>query len=374
MNDVLIDASNLRVGGGVQVAASFIDELIRMSTEQRALEQHPWMTSMRVEASSTVIQNLRENVSGLSGRIHTVDRSWRNIIVNRWASPRSDVRFTIFGPFFGSAKTGKHIIGFADVAIVYPRPARLPDVSRLTGLKKRIRARLACRSFRSAHKLVVETEAVRDRVSRVLAYPSERIDVVPNAINGVFLHRGAWQEFELRLPKSSDLVLAYVTRAYPHKNMGFLGELAEELSANHGLSISYVLTLDESEWQGLDQSTKDHSINIGLQPIASVPSVLAQTDGVIFPSLLEAYSASPIEAMALGLPLYASDRDFVRSVCGDYPIYFDPEDPVSAAARIASDFGDGKTKKVQVPKPAVLSWTARDRAEAYALIVEEAIG
>ena len=54
-------------------------------------------------------------------------------------------------------------------------------------------------------------------------------------------------------------------------------------------------------------------------------------DAIIFPSLLECFSATPLEAMAMEKPFFASDREFIRDVCSDYALYFDPEDPISAA-------------------------------------------
>ena len=35
-------------------------------------------------------------------------------------------------------------------------------------------------------------------------------------------------------------------------------------------------------------------------------------------------------------PLFASDRGFIRDVCGDYAWYFNPENPVEAASLIAT--------------------------------------
>jgi len=59
-------------------------------------------------------------------------------------------------------------------------------------------------------------------------------------------------------------------------------------------------------------------------------------DAIIFPSLLECFSATPLEAMAMKKPLFASDRKFVRDVCGDFAWYFDPEDPSDAANLIST--------------------------------------
>jgi glycosyltransferase involved in cell wall biosynthesis len=171
----------------------------------------------------------------------------------------------------------------------------------------------------------------------------------------------------------ADIVLAYVTRAYPHKNVAFLGAVGIELRTRHELLVNFVVTLTHDEWFALDSDTREYCTNIGVQKIAQVPSLLMQVDGAFFPSLLEAFSVTPLEAMALQLPLFASDRDFVRTICGDYPHYFDPEDP-SAAAKVIADWSTTTCGALpDAPAHTSLGWSAKDRAETYASIISDAL-
>jgi glycosyltransferase involved in cell wall biosynthesis len=45
---------------------------------------------------------------------------------------------------------------------------------------------------------------------------------------------------------------------------------------------------------------------------------------MLFPTLLESFSGTYIEAMHFGLPIITSDLDFAHTVCGDAAIYCDP--------------------------------------------------
>ena len=47
---------------------------------------------------------------------------------------------------------------------------------------------------------------------------------------------------------------------------------------------------------------------------------------LVFPSLYEGFGLPPLEAMAYGCPVAASDRGSLREVCGDAAVYFDPLD------------------------------------------------
>ena len=45
---------------------------------------------------------------------------------------------------------------------------------------------------------------------------------------------------------------------------------------------------------------------------------------MFFPSLIESFGIPLIEAQAVRLPIYTSDRDFAHAVCNENTIYFDP--------------------------------------------------
>ncbi len=60
----------------------------------------------------------------------------------------------------------------------------------------------------------------------------------------------------------------------------------------------------------------------------------------IFPTLLESFSRTYLEALYFGLPILTSDRDFARQLCQNAAIYFDPlnaESVAGAMARVMED-------------------------------------
>src|SRR5439155_195 len=61
---------------------------------------------------------------------------------------------------------------------------------------------------------------------------------------------------------------------------------------------------------------------------------------MVFPSLFEGFGTPPLEAMACGCPVAASDRGALAEICGDAAAPLDPEDPDSIAAAIERVTGD----------------------------------
>lgn len=369
---VLIDASNLHSGGGVQVAASFLDELAALAEQPDVMDRYPWLGQIHVEVSNEVRADVTlRTLSALS--LRTVDRHPRHLLRRRCGG--YDLSFAVFGPEYGPGRARRRVVGFADSTVIQRRPAGVPRPTMGKRLRNEVRAVVSRAFFRRAHLLVVETEATRDDLAAALGFDRESIRVVPNSVNGVFDEPGRWRPVDglPELPRGVHL-LAYVSRAHPHKNIDFLGLVGDSASQLVGIRLVFLLTLTEQEWRGLSERTRNYSHNVGVVTVDQVPSVLQAADAVIFPSLLESFSAMPLEAMAVGKAVFASDRPFVRTTCGDAPIYIDPLDPQMAAAVVTGSLMNpdllaehscrGRAVVRDLP-------SSRDRALAYLAIIDD---
>jgi glycosyltransferase involved in cell wall biosynthesis len=58
------------------------------------------------------------------------------------------------------------------------------------------------------------------------------------------------------------------------------------------------------------------------------------SQGLIFPSLYEGFGLPLLEAMALGVPVLASNTTCIPEVAGDAALYFDPRVPRDVAGAI----------------------------------------
>jgi len=67
---------------------------------------------------------------------------------------------------------------------------------------------------------------------------------------------------------------------------------------------------------------------------------------LLFPSFYEGFGLPPLEAMALGCPVVASDIAALREVCGDAAIYCNPNDPADIAEKIRMVAEDSQLRAV----------------------------
>lgn len=356
---VLINAGNLKAGGALQVGASFLDEFA--SIRAQCPPGH-WAHDARIVSSESLWAQLTTET--------------RRRLTHARVSPREvgnpAVEFLVFGPKYSRPRARVTIMGFADGTILYPRTEGIAPPPFRTRLKRLLRSPLAWRSFNGADLLVVETGAVKEDLRRFRGYDADRIAVVENGLNARF-----YDQASIRLPKvmrrQGETLFSYVARLYPHKNFDFIAPFVNRLR-DLGHPARVLVTLTDDEWRTLPSSTREVCVNVGPVTIDQVRSVYQMSDIALFPSLLECFSVTPLEALASGVPLIASDREFVKSICDDAPIYIDPLNPETAARAAADEIRRNQEARIlrglnQVEK----SPNARQRADAYVRLIEKGL-
>jgi glycosyltransferase involved in cell wall biosynthesis len=136
----------------------------------------------------------------------------------------------------------------------------------------------------------------------------------------------------------------YVASGEAHKNHKKLVEAWCILREN-GLRPSLVLTIsietepDLAEWIRAQSEQRDLHIELrGMQDREKLQELYLHTRCQIYPSLLESYGLPLVEAVSIGIPIIASERDFVRDVCT--PIQtFDPESALSISRAVMRFLG-----------------------------------
>lgn len=84
-----------------------------------------------------------------------------------------------------------------------------------------------------------------------------------------------------------------------------------------------------------DLPARPNVVFTGYVPADELPSLYSGAAAFLFPSLYEGFGIPPLEAMACGAPVAASNATSVPEVCGDAARYFDPTsvDAMEAALR-----------------------------------------
>lgn len=188
------------------------------------------------------------------------------------------------------------------------------------------------RTTRLADALIAISEFTRREIAREYPKAANKIVVIENA---------AAEEWFQPIPESdvqSVLEKFHLTRgAYfissgtmqPRKNIPFLIACFKEVSRKEGFDYPLLLTgnpLGHNVDAGLkgEESGHEKVIFSGYVKDEELRALVAGSRGYIFPSLYEGFGIPIEEALALGVPVLASDIPVFREVGGNRVVYFDP--------------------------------------------------
>jgi glycosyltransferase involved in cell wall biosynthesis len=249
-----------------------------------------------------------------------------------------DVVFSVFGPPFYRARA-THVVGFAMPLLIYEpsKPKCMPTAW------DRLADPLRIAAFRRSDRLIVETQTVRERVSRRLRVSGDKISVIGNCVNPLLLGDAIVPEAPTT-PFSILIPSAY----YRHKNLDIVPKVASQMRRlDAQLAFEFRFTLDpESEsWRSIRAEAKsldvsDRLITLGVLPLAALAQAYRGSSAVFLPTLREASTAVYPESFYFRRPLVTSDMDFARDLCGDAALFALPLDEKALATsliRVARD-------------------------------------
>ncbi|UQY42857.1 glycosyltransferase [Mixta hanseatica] len=314
---LLVNASNLYVGGGLQVGISIIEEFVKLDLEFIAAVSPPVYNQLgeKGRKKSIIIDKTP------SGLLNFTTRRKLDGIIKKYDI--QDV-FTVFGPSYWNPGVKNHLVGFALPWLIYDTQAVYRKLPAKEKLKKILLHYLQPYYYKkNATKIVVETADVKYKAAKLLGFRPEKVYLVSNTISANFSQPSLYDNSAVsKLPpkKTDEIWLLTVAYNYPHKNLQVLYPLLEALPDNY----KFVLTLDAAFLASVPEEHQKRIILTGNVTNAQCPPLYQYCDGMLLPTLLECFSASYVEAAYMNKPVFTSDRDFAKTVCGENAFYFDP--------------------------------------------------
>ncbi|RKO68671.1 glycosyltransferase [Sphingobacterium puteale] len=334
----LINCSNLRLGGGIQVAHSFINELT--SREENIV------IVCTTEILSQIDRKIFPlNIKFIEYNIKPSLFSSNSFLDKIVKQEKIECVFTVFGPSYWRPKV-KHICGYAKPHYVYKES----PFFRMLSLKQRlillIKETLHLRDFKNnSDVLVSENEDVTSKLAEMF---DKKIVTVSNNHHQIYDIPKDWDR-SIRYRDSKHCYLLTISANYLHKNLAIIPKVIESLINKGYFNFKFVLTINESELQ-ISESHKNYTIFLGKVAINQCPSLYEQSDFMFLPTLLECFSASYAEAMKMGKPIITSDLTFARGICQDAAIYFDPINPDDIADKIIQLYENSSLQEELIQK------------------------
>lgn len=362
----IINMSNNLVGGGLQVALSFLEEC-------KNIQHHVFHVLIGENVAKQVeLSNFPANYI-----FHFIPkiRKWKLHSVLKRFERRIDPScvFTVFGPSYWKPLS-PHLMGFARVLFIYDDYKYFKKLSVFKKIILKLESVVILFLFRREGSiLIVETEDAKQRLKRKIK--KDKIEVVSNTCGTHFYLN---KEFLNKLPdRNHEIRLLTPSIYYPHKNIESIPLVLDVLNKKGIDNIKFVLTLDKKDYNMVIPAKWEKRVyNVGHVPVDECPSLYDECDFLYLPTLLEIFSASYPEAMVMQKPILTSDLSFAHSICGNAALYFDPYSPIDIANKIEKLMGDNELQRKLIENGDIrlkTFGTAKTRAEKYLKMCEELV-
>jgi glycosyltransferase involved in cell wall biosynthesis len=327
--NLLLNASNLRHGGGKTVALQLLNGLasIRKDDKLYVLAPHtPEYAELAKHANISLLP--------VPDSVHS---SWLSKLRHmhyefpKWCERLQIDKVISLGNAAFPSKGRPHLVYIQLPHLVYHESPAWKTMDMRSFLTNSLMDQYVAFHLRYASSYAVQTGVMRERFNERFKLPKEKIYVLPNAaIDQEDMHPKA-----LPLPMQP-LKLLFLSRYYSHKNFECLPRVAELLQQRN-VPIEITLTISQTEAAGaakvLDALSGYKSIrNIGPVALKDIGKVIDEHHGVFLPSLMESFSGVYAEALLHRRHIFTSHYDFATEMLGEAAFYFDPLRPEHVAS------------------------------------------
>ena len=319
----LINATNLKNGGGLQVAESICCELWRFSQHHFVLALSKFINDESFLFYPNVTIYKYEIKNDFRTLLLGRDRYLDNLVVQEHV----DAVLTVFGPSRWIPKV-PHLCGFARAQLLLTDSPYYQRVS----LKERFLFKIWEWGFRRSSKVFyTENEYISEKLPGIIK--KVKVYTVTNYYHQVFDSPESWRK-DIQFPLFQGTTLLTISSTAPHKNLGIMVPIAEFLEREYpDFNFRFVLTCDDAPFKYPERLRK-RFLFVGKVDISDCPHLYEQADIMFMPSLMECFTATYPEAMRMGIPIVTTDLEFAHGLCGDAASYYSAVDPQSAGNAI----------------------------------------
>ena len=208
-----------------------------------------------------------------------------------------------------------------------------------SSFKRSLHFNLTRRALWGAARIFAVSNFTKTELEKFFRIPADRMEVAYNAIDERFLH-GHASEADRQLLAKRYLVthpfLLYAGRISPHKNVVRIIEAFSALKTelekeNRFPDLKLIIIGDElSKQPGLRRTVVRSGVQndvrfMGFVPIEVLRIFYDAAKIFVFPSLYEGFGLPPLEAMAHGTPVVASNSSSLPEVVGNAAVLVNPE-------------------------------------------------
>ncbi|MBR5626566.1 MAG: glycosyltransferase [Thermoguttaceae bacterium] len=329
---IVISAYTLRVAGGMSVGKNIIKTLPQIAPE------HEYLMVVPANCDYPTFEN-NEHVTVISCPLMPIlkrEFSWaRHDLKKILADFHPDWVWCLGNTGFSWWNACRQSVLIHNPHWVYPMNHVDFGSSWKLFLKHRITYSLYMvflrKSYVNVNRFYCQTDVMKERFAKRYHVPEDNIFICPNSISYAVNRNHV--ETEPTLEKYGNrFKLFCLAKCYAQKNMLRIVKMYDRYREELKDTVC-ILTINRDDYPGLsdrildlihEKKLDDQIISVGRLDQEQLQRYYNSCDALFFPTLLESFSATYLEAMNFNSPVITSNLDFAHGICGDAALYVDP--------------------------------------------------
>jgi glycosyltransferase involved in cell wall biosynthesis len=231
--------------------------------------------------------------------------------------------------------------------------------------------------------IITVSEFSKEDISQAFHYPKDKIFVTHLAAECIYrpLDKEACESLVKKYYGLSGDYILYVGGFSPRKNIVGLIEAFSKLISRYKKDIKLVIAGKQGKSYSIyknkaeELGISDKVVFPGFIPVDHMPHLYNASRLLAYPSFYEGFGLPPVEAMACGTPVVASNTTSIPEVLGDAALFVDPHDVDKLNDAMLYVLTDANLRERLIIRGLVrsseLSWrkTAKDTMIAYNKII-----
>jgi glycosyltransferase involved in cell wall biosynthesis len=328
---------------------------------RRVAPQHDYVLFLNEEGAAVrapEFEGLEVDVCPLTGRVRPLRLLWEHTRLQARARSQNVDLLHSLGYIGPSHLSMPGVVTVLDlVHYHYPR--------QISFGKRTLWRWLFPRSLATAKHIVTISESVAADLQLLFPETRGRVTAVPLGVDAV-----TYPLADAGSRAGAQRYLLAVASPAPHKNLVTVLRALELLAGERPSLLLKVAGMRTSTTDHLGRVARELGIAervefTGHVDNTALDALYRGAAAMIFPSLYEGFGLPPLEAMARGCPVIASDRPAVPEVVGDAALTFSAENPQALASAIRAVLDDpalrGRLRASGLARAQVFNWDATAR-------------